>query len=191
MKPINIILIASGGAIIILALLVYFGFGFVKSRISSYGSAVGSFEECAASGNQILETYPRQCKTASGKVFVEDIGNALEKQNLIRVFSPLPNEQIKSPLTVKGEARGTWFFEASFPVKVLDANGVELAAIPAQAKSDWMTSDFVEFEAAVEFQLSATATGTLVLKKDNPSGLPENDDELVIPVRFRPNIPVK
>ena len=32
--------------------------------------------------------------------------------------------------------------------------------------------------------MPATSTGTLVLQKDNPSGLPEHADELRIPVRF-------
>jgi hypothetical protein len=44
----------------------------------------------------------------------------LDKTDLIRVESPEPNQTITSPLIVKGEARGYWFFEASFPVKLLD-----------------------------------------------------------------------
>ena len=43
------------------------------------------------------------------------IGNELEKADMIRVDAPRPNQVIQSPLTVKGEARGAWFFEASFP----------------------------------------------------------------------------
>ena len=34
----------------------------------------------------------------------------------IRVNNPRPNQTISSPLTVTGEARGSWYFEASFPV---------------------------------------------------------------------------
>lgn len=183
MKPIKIILVVAGIAILILAFLAWFGFNFLKDRIFSV-SSVDNFEECIASGNEILEKYPRECKTSDGKTFTEDIGNALEKQDLIRVSLPVPNNLVKSPLTVKGEARGTWFFEASFPVKILDANGVQLGAVSAQAKSDWMTREFVEFETALDFQTPATATGTLILEKDNPSGLLENADELRVPVRF-------
>ncbi|MEK7625271.1 MAG: hypothetical protein AAB467_02885, partial [Patescibacteria group bacterium] len=36
-----------------------------------------------------------------------------EKQNLIRLFEPQPNQSITSPVTLTGEARGNWFFEAS------------------------------------------------------------------------------
>jgi len=34
---------------------------------------IHSFEECAAAGNPVMESYPRQCRTADGKHFVEII----------------------------------------------------------------------------------------------------------------------
>jgi hypothetical protein len=145
--------------------------------------SVTNFEECLDLGYPILESYPRQCKAPNG-TFTEDIGNALEKQNLIRVSKPQPNEVIKSPFEITGEARGYWFFEASFPIKLTDENGKELDRTIAQAKSDWMTEDFVPFETTLEFQKPETNRGVLILEKDNPSDLPENADELRIPVRF-------
>ena len=149
-------------------------------------SAVSDFEECAAKGNQILECYPRQCRTPDGKMFVEDIGNELEKTDLIRVEKPRPKDLIASPLEIRGEARGFWFFEASFPVRLLDENGQELEINPPyiQTKEEWMTENFVQFQAIIEFEKPATKKGTLILQKDNPSGLPENADELIIPVVF-------
>ncbi len=102
----------------------------------------------------------------------------------IFVSQPLENTVVKSPLVVKGEARGNWYFEASFPVVLIDANGKELALSPAQAKTDWMTTEFVPFEVTLTFSKPLTKTGTLILKKDNPSGLPENDASISIPVRF-------
>ena len=102
----------------------------------------------------------------------------------ITVAAPSANATVASPLTVTGEARGSWYFEASFPVRLLDANGLELAAAPAQAQGDWMTSDFVPFQATLTFAVPATATGTLVLQKDNPSGEPQNDASVTIPVSF-------
>ena len=71
---------------------------------------VGSFSECSGAGYPIMESYPRQCRTPDGKTFREDIGNELEKDNLIRIETPRPNAVIKSPLAIKGVARGTWFF---------------------------------------------------------------------------------
>ncbi|MCJ7786739.1 GerMN domain-containing protein, partial [Patescibacteria group bacterium] len=78
-----------------------------------------------------------------------------------------------------------WFFEASFPIKLVDEKGNELGIAIAQAQSDWMTEDFVPFEAELHFELPVTEKGTLILEKDNPSGLLENADELRIPVKFK------
>lgn len=139
--------------------------------------SVNSFEECAAQGFPIMESYPRRCKT-----FTEDIGNELEKMDLIRIENPRPNQAITGPLIIKGEARGTWFFEASFPIKLFDEKGNLLATAIAQAKNDWMTENFVPFEAELNFTVSVRQKGTLILQKDNPSGLPEHDDELRVPV---------
>lgn len=111
-----------------------------------------------------------------------------EKANLIRVFSPKLNDIVASPLKVTGEARGDWFFEASFPVKLYDADGNLLASTAAQAQREWMTEDFVAFNAEIRFKNPDTDKGVLVLERDNPSGLPENADELKIPVRFNPNL---
>ena len=146
---------------------------------------ITSFNECAAKGYPILESYPRQCKTPDGKTFTEDIGNELEKADLIKIDNPRPNQLIESPLFVKGEARGYWYFEASFPVKLFDDNGFLLGVMPAQALGDWMTEDFVEFSATLSFAVPSTLKGRLVLEKDNPSGLPENSDELRVPVLFK------
>lgn len=102
----------------------------------------------------------------------------------VTVTSPQPDAVVTSPLTVTGQARGTWFFEASFPVKLLDADGNVLAQAPAQAQGDWMTTNFVPFTVTLPFTPPAAKTGTLVLQKDNPSGLPEHEGSVEIPVKF-------
>jgi hypothetical protein len=102
----------------------------------------------------------------------------------IHVTVPLPGVKVASPLMVRGEARGTWYFEASFPVRVRDANGKELVATSAQAKGEWMTTEFVPFEVTLNFAKPTTRTGTLILEKDNPSGLPEHAAQIEIPVAF-------
>lgn len=104
----------------------------------------------------------------------------------IVVFEPVPNAIISSPVLIKGQARGSWFFEASFPVKLLDGNGKPISSGIAQAEGEWMTNDFVSFRAELSYNgFSSTTSGVLVLKKDNPSGMRELDDELILPVRFR------
>ena len=172
----KILLIALGiGAIILLltAIILIVGYRCPKTPVVG----INNFEECAAQGFPIMESYPRRCKT-----FTEDIGNEFEKMDLIRIENPRPNQEITGPLIIKGQARGTWFFEASFPIKLFDAKGNLIATVIAQAKSDWMTEDFVPFEAELNFTVSIKQKGTLILEKDNPSDLPENSDQLRVPV---------
>ena len=113
-------------------------------------------------------------------------GGVIEHNDLLRVFQPLENDTIASPLTIRGEARGMWYFEASFPVRLLDANGNNIPLEPGyiMTSGEWMTEEYVPFEATLTFSAPPTGTGTLILQKDNPSGLPEHDDELRIPIRF-------
>lgn len=110
------------------------------------------------------------------------------KENLIKIESPRANEKVSSPLLIKGEARGNWFFEATFPVKIYDEKNNLIAQEGARAKSDWMTENFVPFEASINFSVDKEQKGTLVLEKDNPSGLPENSDEIRVPVILSPNL---
>lgn len=104
--------------------------------------------------------------------------------DVIHVWEPRTGDLVGSPLTILGEARGTWYFEATFPMHLLDGNGKVIAEHYAEAQGDWMTADDVAFKGSLEFETPDTAEGTLVLKKDNPSGLPEHEDEIRIPVRF-------
>jgi hypothetical protein len=145
---------------------------------------VSNFEECIAVGGLVMESYPRQCKYGE-KTFVENIGNELEKTDIINLESPRPNQVVESPLVIKGQARGFWFFEASFPIVLTDWDGRIIAEGIAEAKSDWMTTEFVPFEATLIFEADKDVysnNGSLILQKDNPSGLPENDDALEIPI---------
>lgn len=119
------------------------------------------------------------------KVVWSEGGSIEEHSDIIILDSPAPRATVKSPLLIAGEARGTWFFEASFPVYLLDSSGNTLGQGVAQAQSDWMTENFVPFKATITFTVDPQIvgdTGTLVLQKDNPSGLQENDDALKVPV---------
>ncbi len=110
--------------------------------------------------------------------------DSTDMSDLIQVTEPSVNATVTSPLTVTGNARGSWYFEASFPITVLDANGKKIGQGAAQALDEWMTIDLVPFSANITFTPSSTGTGTLLLENDNPSGLPENAKELRIPIVF-------
>ena len=144
-----------------------------------------NFRECALLGYPILESYPRQCRIPNGKSFTEEVEQTPDNKNdLIKLDTPLPNETVKSPIIVSGMARGYWFFEASFPVRLFDDKGKEIAVGIAQAEGEWMTTEFVPFKTTLNFEKTLGKTGELILEKNNPSDLREHDDKLVIPVMF-------
>lgn len=177
--------------IFVLVLVFFMWWSSSSLDMSSRKLIINSFEDCVAAGNPVMESYPGQCRSRSGELFVENIGNELEKLDLIRINTPRPNQSVSSPTTIIGEARGHWFFEASFPVVLTNWDGLIIAEGFATAEGDWMTEEFVPYTAELEYDSPYSAgdpdfmkNGTLILRKDNPSGLPENDDELEIPVKF-------
>ena len=86
--------------------------------------------------------------------------------DLILVNSPLPDQEITSPLVVEGRARGIWFFEADFPVVLTNQNGQVLASSQATAQSDWMTEDFINFRAELNFKPIPGGRATIILKNN-------------------------
>ncbi|MDP3900241.1 MAG: Gmad2 immunoglobulin-like domain-containing protein [bacterium] len=117
--------------------------------------------------------------------------NTSDVSDLIRLDEPQENAVITSPLTVRGEARGTWYFEATFPLVLVNWDGLIIAQGYAQAQDEWMTEDFVPFVGTLEFERpfpdgaqDFMKRGALILQKDNPSGLPEHDAALEVWIRF-------
>ena len=112
------------------------------------------------------------------------------------VETPKNGALVQSPLLVKGKARGNWFFEASFPIFIVDWDGKIIAQSHAEAvldpnnpESTWMTTEFVEFQGIIEFPRQNMPNdflkrGAIIFHNDNPSGLPENDKALEIPILF-------
>jgi hypothetical protein len=98
------------------------------------------------------------------------------------VTSPKANESVPKKFTITGKAPGNWFFEASAPFMVLAEDGSKIAQGITTAQGEWMTTELVDFKAEVSINPAYSGSATLVLLKDNPSGLPENDDSLEIPI---------
>jgi len=109
-----------------------------------------------------------------------------EVPKMALLTEPQASSTVSSPLIVKGEAPGYWFFEASLPIKILDSQGNVIASAPASAQSDPLTDNLVPFKSLLEFNTTATS-GYVVINNDNPSGLPENELSVKIPVLFLKN----
>lgn len=95
--------------------------------------------------------------------------------NSITVDQPQAKTVVKSPISISGKARGTWYFEGSFPIKLIDSKGVVIATGIAKANGDWMTVDFVPFTSTLSYTVATTTEATIVFSKDNPSGDPARD----------------
>lgn len=107
----------------------------------------------------------------------------------IIISSPKTDEIVSSPVVVSGKARGSWFFEGSFPVGIYDSNDKLMGQAPVnfvqQSENDtWMTEDFVDFQGRIEFSQPATDSGYMLFKKDNPSDNPELDESFKLPIKF-------
>lgn len=109
----------------------------------------------------------------------------VDLKNNISISSPESAEKISSPVTIKGKAKGPWYFEGSFPVTVYDVEHNKLGEGVAEAQGKWTTEDFVPFQAEIEFDApTSTDSGMIVLEKSNPSGKPSKSQKRVIAVKF-------
>ena len=166
--------------IILIAAGVFFFQMFQKQQEMA---KINSYDECAKAGFPIMESYPPQCR-ANNKTFTQDIGNELLYSDEILVLQPRPNEKVVSPITINGKARGGWFFEGVLNAKLFDSSNKFLTDITLNAKGEWMTEEFVEFSGTSEFSRPENPRGRLIINNANPSGMEENQKELIIPVTF-------
>lgn len=102
---------------------------------------------------------------------------------VVQVSAPIPRAEVQDPVTVTGEARGYWYFEGTFPVLLIDSSGYTVGEGVARAQDDWMTTNFVPFEASVPiFSKPRSKTGMLRLRRDDQSG--QRNDYVEVPVTF-------
>ncbi len=141
---------------------------------------IGNFEECVFY-YEIISDHPATCLTPNGEFFVEySLSDPRAEIDLDKEWTV--NE---GDLFISGEITGQWFFEASFVAEIWDESGRKISQGLAEAKDNWMTSELVLFE--INFEISSAwkeEKAILVLRKDNPSGLPEHEDALALPIRL-------
>jgi len=131
-----------------------------------------------------IREKPTDKQPDTGAGDAPDTASPIDAGTPVIVNTPTPGVTVTSPLIITGKAIGPWYFEADFQIILKDANGRELGMAIATAQGPWMTVEHVPFNATLTFETPATPTGTLEFRKDNPSGLPENDQTFSIPVVF-------
>jgi hypothetical protein len=101
------------------------------------------------------------------------------------VSNPLANSVITSPFKVTGTVPAGWMFEGNFPIKLIDSKKKVLVQTVAEEDiaGSWQEDTPASFSATLTFK-NATGSGTLILSKDNPSGLPQNAATFEVPVQF-------
>ena len=108
-----------------------------------------------------------------------------DKGVAVRLYDWTDKKALSSPVTITGEIPGNWSFEASFSATIVNWDGLIISEHPATLQVDWMTEEYVPFEVTLSFDTPSTYNrGALILQKDNPSGLPEHDDAIEIPITF-------
>lgn len=135
----------------------------------------------AGCGNQAENKVNKETENQVNKN--ESVGNV---ENEIKVNFPASGNIVASSLEVVGEAKGTWFFEGSFPAKLLDSNGKMIGEAPATALGEWMTTDMVPFRAILSAPENFIGPATVVLSADDPSGQ-KAEKKIEIPITIEKN----
>jgi hypothetical protein len=100
----------------------------------------------------------------------------------IVMSQPRNGAHVGPTFSIEGKAPGNWFFEGSAPFLVRTETGEKIAQGTIRAQGEWMTENLVDFAGDVSITGEYRGSAILVLIKDNPSGLPEQDDALEIPL---------
>jgi len=95
------------------------------------------------------------------------------------------NDLLQTGFVIEGKIKDNFFFEGTFPIEVQDMSGNTLGISFATSKTDWMTSDYIEFKTEpINFDKKSNTEGYILFKKDNPSGLSEKDRTIKLKVKF-------
>jgi len=162
-----------------MGILLYIGFVVDVLR----PTPIRDFESCIAYGVTKMVGGVRECEGRNGDIFRDVVQN----RSMVEIDSPTPQTSVSSPLTIRGRARGMWFFEGSFPVDLVSKDGVRIGSGIAKALGDSMVEGFVPFTVDVTFSVSTTTPGLIVFKKDNPSGDSVRDASTSIETFFAPS----
>ncbi len=166
-------------ALIVIALI---GFAYFNRTKEAPRVACPSDAQICSDGSSVGRTGP-SCTFAP----CPEVKENKYKDDLLIIDSPELNAVVTSPIQVTGKAKGTYFYEGSFPIMVTDSKGQIIGNGVATAEGEWATESFVPFTATILYmppQGDTEKTGKLILQNDNPSGIPENSIQRVVPIVF-------
>jgi len=102
----------------------------------------------------------------------------------IEVYDIKEGQVVVSPLVIKGRVfGGNWIgFEGQVgTVDLIGSDGTKLGSAILTAVSDWMQLP-IDFQAILVFEAAEDGTASLVFHNENPSGLPERDETMNLPL---------
>jgi eight-cysteine-cluster-containing protein len=145
---------------------------------------ITNYSQCEENGFEVSGESPKKCKTPDGREFFEELQVPTPDVTDMVVVFPEQGDRVSSPVEVIGKAKGNWFFEATFPVTVLDDNQNEIGYGFVESLGEWMTEDFVDFKGEITFNSAGHDGGEIVFKNSNPSGMPEFEKSVSVKVKF-------
>ncbi len=159
------------------------GFSAVRRVIEGPGGGSVSTEVDTPEGKYLIAAYPPESELLdSYDSFLEYID--LNAQAPVTVTEPKRTAEVSSPVTVSGQAPGTWFFEAVLPISLVTAEGDVLIDDIFVTEEEWMTEDLLDFNLQLSFETPESNYGFIVVEKNDPSDLSHNKAAFYWPVEF-------
>jgi len=129
-------------------------------------------------GSEKLNDLNNQLENDQPKTFISQKGIAITLEDF--------NSQLTCPLIIRGSVSGTWFFEAEFTVQLVSDKGTVATFLARAIEDNWMTEQPVNFLAEYDCTQCPEDTNLeLRLQKSNPSGLPDFDDYVSLPISLK------
>ena len=152
------------------------------------GIAYISQNESLCCKYEICKQLTTICEKDAQEEEIENIGGEVlsEKGQTLYLDNIKSGDTVQIGYEMKGQAPGSWYFEGSFPVRVLNIQGEVVSSLVASTSDDWMTENSVSFSVVIDFPLEQESAFVLQFEKSNPSGLDENSDIAKIAISIKP-----
>lgn len=151
---------------------------------------IGLLYQCNSSANQ--HSNQNESENENNPI-VQDVESIQEVQNNQASEFPTINieagQVIESPLKIKVNSEGKWGgFEGELgTIELFDQQNNTIGLCILSTTENWMVKGPVNYNCDLEFNVSTSGDGRLVIKNNNPTGDIEFDKSFVIPVQYVEN----